>query len=144
MVVRQRSLWLLVDLVGLGVPVTRTGRDQGSGCSSRRTRKAVSRATTAFKRLLRLEGVNVTDVTFLPALIVVTVALRRRRLVCGHCGHTTRFRYDTRPVRSRWRHLDVGVWRVEVRASLRRLACPTHGVVVEGGVCCVGVSGAPE
>ena len=30
-----------------------------------------------------------------------------------------------------WRHLDLGVWRVEVRATLRRLHYPTHGVVVE-------------
>ena len=90
------------------------------------------RVTTAFKRLLRLDGVNVTDVAFGSALIVVTVALRRRRLVCGHCGFKTRYRYDTRPVESRWRHLDLGVWQVELRASLRRLRCPTHGVVVEG------------
>lgn len=90
------------------------------------------RVTTAFKRLLRLDGVNVTAVDFLPAMVVVTVALRRRRLVCGHCGYKCSARYDTRPVESRWRHLDVGVWRVELRASLRRLRCPTHGVVVEG------------
>lgn len=90
------------------------------------------RVTTAFKRLLRLDGVNVTDVEFLPALIVVTVALRRSRLVCPHCRFKTSVRRDTRPVPSRWRHLDLGVWRVELRASLRRLRCPTHGVVVEG------------
>jgi transposase len=89
------------------------------------------RVTTAFKRLLRLEGVNVTSVEFLASMVVVTVALRRRRLVCGRCGHTTRFRYDTRPELSTWRHLDLGVWRVELRASLRRLRCPSHGVVVE-------------
>ncbi len=90
------------------------------------------RVTTAFKRLLRLDGVNVTNVEFLPTLIVVTVALRRRRLVCPHCRFKTSVRRDTRPVPSRWRHLDLGVWRVELRASLRRLRCPTHGVVVEG------------
>jgi transposase len=89
------------------------------------------RVTTAFKRLLRLDGVNVTAVEFLTATVVVTVALRRRRLVCPHCGYTTRSRYDTRPLPSRWRHLDLGCWRVELRASLRRLACPSHGVVVE-------------
>ena len=89
------------------------------------------RVTTAFKRLLRLDGVNVTSVEFGVSLIVVTVALRRRRLHCPHCGHRTRFRYDTRPCPSRWRHLDLGVWRVELAASLRRLRCPTHGVVVE-------------
>jgi len=53
------------------------------------------------------------------------------RLICPHCGHKTRFRYDTRPVASRWRHLDLGPWRLELAADLRRLCCPTHGVVVE-------------
>jgi len=90
------------------------------------------RVTTAFKRLLRLDGVNVTSVTFGLNVITVVVALRRRRLICPHCGHKTRFRYDTRPCPSSWRHLDLGVWRVQVEASLRRLCCPTHGVVVEG------------
>jgi len=90
------------------------------------------RVTTAFKRLCRLDDVNVTAVEFLATMVVVTVALRRRRLVCPHCGHKTRWRYDTRPVPSRWRHLDLGTWRLELRADLRRLRCPTHGVVVEG------------
>lgn len=90
------------------------------------------RVTTAFKRLLRLDGVNVTNVEFEATIVRVTITLRRRRLVCGHCGHKTRFRYDTRPVASTWRHLDLGVWTVELRAMLRRLDCPTHGVVVEG------------
>lgn len=89
------------------------------------------RVTTAFKRLLRLDDVNVTAVEFFSALVVVTVVLRRRRLVCPHCGHKTSSRYDLRSRPSRWRHLDLGVWRVEVRATLRRLRCPTHGVVVE-------------
>lgn len=40
-------------------------------------------------------------------------------------------RYDTRPVAS-WRHLRLGTWRLVVRAQLRRLACPEHGVRVEG------------
>lgn len=90
------------------------------------------RATSAFKRLMRLDGVNVTNVEFAATIVRVTITLRRRRLVCGHCGHKTRFRYDTRPVASTWRHLDLGVWQVELRAMLRRLDCPTHGVVVEG------------
>lgn len=89
------------------------------------------RVTTASKRLLRLDGVNVTSVAFGLNVITVVVALRRRRLICPHCGHNTRYRYDTRPCPSRWRHLDLGVWRVQVEATLRRLRCPTHGVVVE-------------
>jgi transposase len=90
------------------------------------------RVTSAFKRLVRLDDVNVTAVDFLPTMVVVTTALRRRRLVCPHCVFSTRWRYDTRPVDSRWRHLDLGTWRLEIRASLRRLCCPEHGVVVEG------------
>jgi transposase len=90
------------------------------------------RVTTAFKRLLRLDGVNVAAVEFLARSVRITVVLRRRRLACPHCGHTTSSRYDTRPVPSSWRHLDLGVWRVELRATLRRLRCPAHGVVVEG------------
>ncbi|HSH59810.1 MAG TPA: helix-turn-helix domain-containing protein [Acidimicrobiales bacterium] len=89
------------------------------------------RVTTAFKRLLRLDDVNVTAVQFLPTMVVVTVALRRRRLLCPHCEHKTRWRYDTRAVPSRWRHLDLGTWRLELEANLRRLRCPTHGVVIE-------------
>jgi transposase len=75
--------------------------------------------------------VNVTSVTFGINVVTVKVVLRRRRLVCQHCAHKTSARYDTRPCPSRWRHLDLGVWRVQVEATLRRLRCPTHGVVVE-------------
>ena len=85
---------------------------------------------TTAKRLLRLDDVNVTAVEWFTRLVVVTVVLRRRRLWCPHCGHKTSARYDTRPVASRWRHLDLGLWQVEIRAVLRRMACPTHGVVV--------------
>jgi transposase len=90
------------------------------------------RVTTAFKRLLDLSGVTVAEVDFQAAKVVVTVKLRGRRLRCPDCEFTTRARYDTRPVASSWRHLDLGAWRLEVRAVLRRLACPTHGVRTEG------------
>jgi len=86
------------------------------------------RVTTAFSRLLRLPGVWVRHVAFEPDRVVVTVALRRRRLVCPECGFSTVGRYDRRPVPSVWRHLDLGAWRLEIRAELRRLVCPTHGV----------------
>ncbi|MFL6225575.1 MAG: ISL3 family transposase [Actinomycetes bacterium] len=71
------------------------------------------------------------EVTFEPARITVTVALRRRRLVCADCSYSTPARYDTRTVDSRWRHLDLGCWRLVVKARLRRLACPEHGVRTE-------------
>lgn len=89
------------------------------------------RVTTAFNRLLQLDGVNVTDVEIGTDTVTVAVALRRRKLVCPDCGYTTTARYDTRPVPSRWRHLRLGIFRLVVQARLRRLACPTHGWRVE-------------
>jgi transposase len=100
---------------------------------SERSRRTV-RATTLLNRQLDLPGITVAGVSFpadRPDAVVVEVSLRRRRLACPHCQLTTRFRYDRRPVWSSWRHLDLGRWRVDVRAGLRRLACPTHGVVTE-------------
>jgi transposase len=64
--------------------------------------------------------------------VVVVVALRRRRLQCPRCSYQTRHRENRQRHQSVWRHLDLGVWRLEVRASLRRLRCPEHGVHVEG------------
>ena len=90
------------------------------------------RVTTAFKRLLDLRGVTVTDVDFQPSKVVVTLKLRSRRLCCPECGFSTKARYDLRKVASSWRHLDLGHWRLEVRAELRRLTCPDHGVRTEG------------
>jgi transposase len=60
------------------------------------------------------------------------VALRRRRLRCPLCSYSTPHRHNRQQVESVWRHLDLGVWRLELRAQLRRLACPEHGVRVEG------------
>ena len=82
------------------------------------------RVTTAFKRLMDLSGVTVTEVVFEAARVVVIVKLRSGKLSCPECGFTTRSRYDARPVASTWRHLDLGCWRLEVRAVLRRLRCP--------------------
>jgi len=84
------------------------------------------RVTTAFKRLMDLPGMTVTEVVFEAARVVVTVKLRSGKLCCPECGYSTRSRYDARPVASTWRHLDLGCWRLEVRAVLRRLRCPTH------------------
>ena len=91
------------------------------------------RVTTAFNRLVDLPGVNVADVSFLPDRVIVDVTLKRQRLQCPEddCGFTTASRYDTRPASSCWRHLDLGRWGLVVRADLRRLQCPQHGVKVE-------------
>ena len=89
------------------------------------------RVTAAFNRMLALPGTTVREVWFEPAQITVTVALRRRRLVCADCSYSTPARYDTRTVDARWRHLDLGRLRLVVKARLRRLACPQHGVRTE-------------
>jgi transposase len=90
------------------------------------------RATTLLNELLDLPGINVPSVSLpSPDRVVVEVRLRRRRLECPVCGWSTSARYDRRPVASRWRHLDFGARRVELRAELRRLCCPRHGVRTE-------------
>jgi len=90
------------------------------------------RATTALSRLLRLPGIWVRGVAFEQTRVVVTVALQWLRLVCPDCEFSTPYRYDIRPVESLWRHLDLGAWRLEIKAALRRLVCPAHGVRREG------------
>ena len=89
------------------------------------------RVTTAFKRMLRLPGASVTDVSFGAEGVIVTVRLRRRRRVCSRCGQTGRGLeiHDHRT--KRWRHLDLGVNRCIVECELRRLRCPDCGVHLE-------------
>jgi transposase len=93
------------------------------------------RATTLLNAVLDLAGVTVVGVSLPtgdPFLIMVEITLRRRRLICPYCRYSTKARWDTRPVHSRWRHLDAFRRRVEVHTVRRRLRCPEHGVVTEG------------
>jgi transposase len=90
------------------------------------------RVTAAFSGLLDLPGIWVRNVAFRPDRVVVTVALRRKKLVCPKCSYSTMARENEQDHDSVWRHLDLGIWRLEVRARLRRLRCPEHGVHVEG------------
>ena len=89
------------------------------------------RVTSAFSRLLALPGVWVRAVRFEPDRVVVTVALRARCLRCPKCSYSTRHRENRQRHDSVWRHLDLGRWRLEVHARLRRLVCPEHGALVE-------------
>ncbi len=89
------------------------------------------RATTLVNQLLDLPGISVTGVSLEPGLLVVQVRLTARKLWCPLCSYSTWARYDTRPVASRWRHLDFGASKVVLRANLRRLRCPVHGVLTE-------------
>ena len=57
--------------------------------ASRTRRRSPVRVTAAFSRLLALPGVWVRQVDFEPDRVVVTVALRRRRLACPECGFET-------------------------------------------------------
>jgi transposase len=89
------------------------------------------RVSTAFKRLLRLPGVSVADVSFTEKGVVVTLRLRRRRRVCGECGQTgRRLQIHDRRVK-RWRHLDLGASRCFVECELRLLRCRDCGVRAE-------------
>jgi transposase len=91
------------------------------------------RVTTAFNRLLDLPGVWVKAVRFEPDQVVVTVALKRRRLHCPKCSYTTPHRESKQHHESVWRHVDLGARRrLEIRARLRRVRCPEHGALVEG------------
>lgn len=90
------------------------------------------RVSSAFSRLVRVPGVWVRDVRFEADRVVLEVALRQRRLRCPRCEFSTAARKDRRPVPTVWRHLDLGVWRLEIHCRRRRLRCPRHGVLAEG------------
>jgi transposase len=95
-------------------------------------RRTTMRVNAGFSRLLRLDGIWVRSVRFNEDRVTIHLALRRRRLCCPLCGFSTPHRHNLQQVESVWRHLDLGVWRLELHAQLRRLECPEHGVRVEG------------
>jgi transposase len=89
------------------------------------------RVVTAFKRLLRLPGASIRDVSFTAEGVVVTVRLKRRRRVCAECGQTGRqLQVHDRRIK-RWRHLDLGSSRLIIECELRRLRCRDCGVRLE-------------
>jgi len=90
------------------------------------------RVSTAFNRLLQVEGASVATVSFEREGVVVGLCLRRRRLVCPRCGCLGRAGYDQRP--RRWRHLDLGGTRCFLSYALRRFLCPACRRVVSEAV----------
>ena len=92
------------------------------------------RVTTLFKRLLRLGRERVVSVELTgegdgERLVVGVARPKRRRMVCSGCGYRTMAVYD-RSLRS-WRHLDALRTRVIVSCEVRRVDCPSCGVVAE-------------
>jgi len=103
---------------------------QAAGCSKvSNLEEDGVRVTTAFNRLLALQGVRVIDVLFGADGVSVRVALRRRRAACSGCGQVCGRVHD-RALR-RWRHLDLAGNRCFVEYELRRVRCPDCGVRVE-------------
>jgi transposase len=88
------------------------------------------RVTTALKRLLRLPGASVIDVSFTGDGVVVPVRLRHRRRVCSGCGQTGPLEIHDRRIK-RWRHLDLGASRCWIECELRLLRCRDCGVRLE-------------
>ena len=62
-------------------------------------------------------------------LVVDLARPERRVMACPGCGYRTRAVYD-RAIRT-WRHLDCLRTRVLLRCEVRRIDCPTCGVVTE-------------
>jgi transposase len=92
------------------------------------------RVTTLFKRLLRLDGVRVVAVEWAgepgrERLLVDLARPVRRWLRCAGCGFRTRASYD-HSMRT-LRHLDVLRIPCLLRLEVRRLVCPSCGVVAE-------------
>ncbi len=88
-------------------------------------------ANDLVKQILGLKGVVISEVSLSKGEIVVKLKLTRTKLVCPNCNYSTYFRYDTRTVNSRWRHMDMGVRQTWLYCQLRRLKCPSHGVITE-------------
>jgi len=87
------------------------------------------RLTTAFNRLLHLQGALVRQVAFQQDGLLIHITRRAQLHRCPHCSFKTRSRYDAHD--RDWRHAPLGKWRLTLRARLARLVCPRHGVVTE-------------
>ena len=87
------------------------------------------RVTTAFNKMLALEGAWVRDVAFDAEGVIVTIALAAKKPVCSGCGARGLGIKEHRL--KRWRNLDVGGSKWFLEGMLRRLYCPGCGDVYE-------------
>lgn len=84
------------------------------------------RVTTAFNKMLAINGATIREVTFTPEGVVVDLRRRSSKLQCP-CGFIARACYDSST--RRWRHLDLGSCRLLLQAEIRRLRCLSCGRV---------------
>lgn len=92
---------------------------------------------TVFRHLLCLQALRVTGVDLRPEafIIFVDVAIRSSRMLrCSRCGRRHRGGiYDTHRGRL-WRSLDLGPWKVYLRADLHRFHCERCQAIVTEAV----------
>jgi transposase len=86
------------------------------------------RLKTLLSELLGLEYARVLGCSFAADGLVVEVAPSWRTGRCSGCGRN-RPGYDRR--RRRWRHLDLAGMTLRLEYDVRRVNCPTCGIVVE-------------
>jgi transposase len=84
------------------------------------------RANALFNRLLSFPGTVVESVSFTDQSLLVQVRLRSKVLVCP-CGRRSSAGYDTST--RRWRHVNIGRWKVYIQARIRRVDCRGFGQV---------------
>jgi transposase len=102
------------------------------------------RATTLLSKILGLKKIRVRDMTFDDEGLVVDVAPSTRVPRCSGCHCRVRGVHDRYEGR-RWRHLDVGPFRVWLRYAMRRVRCPRCGVLRHRSLAthCFQTLGAP-
>ena len=86
------------------------------------------RETALLRRLLGIDHLRVLNAEFTDDGIVINVAPRWARCRCSSCGRQAAA-YDKRE--RRWRHLDLGGMKCELRYAIRRLKCARCGIKVE-------------
>jgi transposase len=87
------------------------------------------RATTLLSKILGLKATRVRGVSCDEEGLVVAVVATTRIARCSGCMCRVRAVHDRRE--RKWRHLDVGPYRMWLRYAIRRVHCPRCGVVVE-------------